>query len=98
MVCAPVQIDKLPIHNKIDKSKDIVISLKDDVQPFTLHFDVYRKSKSEELDISNPNLSFGGYIMTEMDSKDFGLRIYGQKVLGEPFWPPFNLILNRIGE
>ncbi|MBW8241481.1 hypothetical protein K1F50_01625 [Muricauda oceani] len=98
MVCAPVQIDKLPIHKKLDNTKDIIIHLKDDIQAFTLHYDVYRKSKIKEMDISNPNLLFGGYIMVAMENKDFGLRIYAQRVGGKPFWPPFNLILNIIGE
>lgn len=34
--------------------------------------------------------------MASPDNKDFGLRIYAQKVLGKAIWPPFNLILTRI--
>ena len=80
----------------MDKTKDIVIRLKDDIKPFTLNFDVYKKTEVDKLDVSNPNLIFGGYILAEMDDKEFALRIYGQKVLGKPFWPPFNLILTQI--
>ncbi|WP_299526784.1 hypothetical protein [Winogradskyella sp.] len=96
LVCAPKEIQQLTLHQEVDKSKDLIIHLNKSISPFTLHFDVFRKSKVSELDISNPNLLFGGFILVEIAEKEFGLRIYGQKVLGKPFWPPFNLILTRI--
>ena len=96
LVCAPKEIQLLTPYHKSDKTKDLLIHLNDNIQPFTLHFEVFRKSKASELDISNPNLLFGGFIVLEIENKEFGLRIYGQYVLGKPFWPPFNLILTQI--
>lgn len=98
LICGPKKIDTLTPYNKVDPSTDMIIHLPKGIKPFTLHFDVYRKSRSEETDISNPNLLFGGFVMVEYSDKDFGLRLYGQSVLGDANWPPFNLILTRLKE
>lgn len=97
LVLGPKRIDTLIEIEKINKKTDLLIDLPSDINPFTLHFDVFRKSKIPELDISIPNLIYSGFVMTEYEGKEFGLRLYLQKVLGNAIWPPFNLILKRIG-
>lgn len=96
LILGPKKIDYLAEIQKIRENTDIVISLPDNISPFTLNFDVFRIDKINELDISNPNLILGGFIMTKYDGKEFGLRLYLQKVLGDANWPPFNLTLSRI--
>jgi hypothetical protein len=96
LICGPTKITELEKIVEPRNKTDIVISLPDNISPFTLHFDIYRKSKESELDFYNPDLLFGGYILRSQDEKDFGLRIYGQSVKGNAIWPPFNLILTRL--
>jgi hypothetical protein len=97
LVLGPKKIDSLTEIQQIRENTDIIISLPDNISPFTLNFDVFRNDKINELDINNPNPILGGFIMTEYNGKEFGLRLYLQKVLGNANWPPFNLTLKRIG-
>lgn len=96
LICAPKKIEYLNTTEKIRESTDIIIHLPKEIKPFTIHFDVYRNTRDKELDISNPNLLFGGFIMVTFPDQEYGLRIYAQKVLGRAIWPPFNIILTRI--
>jgi hypothetical protein len=97
LVLGPKRIDTLIETEKINEKTDLLINLPLDIKPFTLNFEIYRKSKKNELDIAIPNLISGSFVMTEYEGKEFGLRLYVQKVLGKEYWPPFNLILKRIG-
>lgn len=93
---APKQIDTLVEHEKTE-NQDLIIELPNDIKPFTLHFDVYRKSQSDNLEYNNPDLLINGYVFINYDNKEFGLRMYLQKVLDEAPWPPFSFNLIRIG-
>ena len=97
LVLGPKRIDTLIETKKVNKKTDLLINLPLDIKPFTLNFEIYRKSKKNELDIAIPNLISESFVMTEYEGKEFGLRLYVQKVLGKVYWPPFNLILKRIG-
>ena len=96
LVLGPQRIDTLTEIKATSHKTDIVFDFKSNIQPFTVHFDIYRLSNESKLDISNPNLYSGEYIMTRYDHKEFGLRMYLQKLLGDEIWPPFNLVLKRI--
>jgi len=96
LICGPPKIDELIEINQIRATSDIIIHLPDNISPFTLHFDIFRVSMESNLDNSNPNLLFGGFILIKHTNKEFGLRLYAQSVGGKAFWPPFNLILTRL--
>lgn len=97
LVLGPKKIDKLVEIETTNMKTDILIELSTDITPFTVNFEIYRKTKISELDFLVPNLISGGFIFTEYDSKEFGVRLYLQRVLGNAVWPSFNLILTRIG-
>ncbi len=97
LALGPKKIDTLIEIETTNLKTDILIELISDIKPFTVNFEVYRKTKMSELDISIPNLISGGFLLTEYDSKEFGLRLYLQRVLGDAIWPKFNLVLTKIG-
>ena len=97
LVLGPQKIETLVEIETTNLKTDILVELPKDLTPFTINFEIYRKTKISELDFAIPNLISGGFILTEYDSKEFGVRFYLQKVLGDAIWPPFNLILTRIG-
>lgn len=93
---APKKIDTLVVLEKIN-NQDIIIELPDDIKPFTLHFDVFRKSKIDSLNCDNPNLLFNDFKIKTYENKEFGLRLYLQKVLGDAQWPPVSFNRLRVG-
>jgi len=97
LVLGPPEIESLIEFQKINNETDIIIKLPSDIKPFTVNFEIFRKTKQAELDIPSNNIILDGYFMVEYDEKTFGLRVYLQDVLGEAIWPPFNLILTRRG-
>jgi hypothetical protein len=98
MILVPKKIDTLIEIEKINQKKiDVLINLPSDIKPFTLNFEIIRKSKISELDISITNLICPDLLITEYYDKKFGLRLYLKKAIGNAEWPPFNLIFKRIG-
>lgn len=98
LVILSKKVDLLPKENGTKKPTDIILKLPESISPFTIHFDVYRQSRESELDTSNPNLLYNFFLLLNFKNKEFGLRIYLQRISGaSPPWPPFNIILHRIG-
>jgi hypothetical protein len=96
LILAPKKIENLiEIENPNIKPR-IQFDLPSEIEPFTIHFEVYRKAKKNKLTTLNPLSLTGNHILAEFTSKDFGLRIYIQRIKGPAAWPPFNLILTRI--
>jgi len=96
LIIGPKKIETLIEIDEPNKNRDLLIELPE-VNPFTINIEVYRKSEANKLDINHANNIFGGYILFSQQNKEFGLRIYAQKVEGVPVWPPFTLTLTRIG-
>jgi hypothetical protein len=97
LIVAPIKIENLIKIDRVREQTDIVIALSGNITPFTINFEVFRISEMAKLDYNNPHLVIDDYILTEYEDKEFGLRLYLQKVLGDAAWPPFNTILKRIG-
>ncbi|MBN1367594.1 MAG: hypothetical protein JW967_06690 [Dehalococcoidales bacterium] len=101
LVVAPKHPSNLiKLTRQKDSTRDIHIALQDDVQPFGLHFAFYKKGAI--LPKPPPDLIGGGFVACEYDDKVFGLLLAMKKVVpgikgGSVAWPPFTVILKRIG-
>ena len=88
---------------KVDLLRDLKIDLKDNIQPFVLHFAVHRKSvQLSGIYPGEIDLLDGKIIKVDFDDKEYGLFIGMTRVLKGPNvekveWPPFTLIFKRIG-
>jgi hypothetical protein len=102
LVVAPKNPLEMIELGTVDNQRDIQIHLPEDVSPFTLQFAIVRKGTKQLPLIPTEQNILGGYIMCEYDDKEFGLlliitKVLKTKELDEVFWPPFSLVLKRVG-
>lgn len=97
LVLAPKKIDELIKIDPVNPLRDIIIILSKDINPFTLNFEIFKKSELENLATDHENNLIGGYIEVTIDDKDYGIRFYLQSVNGKGDWPDFSIVLTRVG-
>lgn len=96
LILAPKKIDTLPILEKTDPLRDIVVLLTLG-NPFVINFEIFKKTEVENLPTDHEDNIIGGYIEITIDDKDYGLRLYFQSIKGKGQWPDFTATLTRIG-
>jgi hypothetical protein len=83
--------------------RDIHFALEGDVQPFVVNFIVHRK-KSSEMPLADPSDLMSGRLMQcKFEDMDFDLLITMSKIEtdaggGKVNWPPYSVVLKRIGQ
>jgi hypothetical protein len=96
LILAPKKIDTLPILNKLDLTRDIVIIMSLG-NPFVINFEIFKKSELKNLPTIHEDNFLGGFIEITIDDKEYGLRFYLQSLKGNGRWPDFSTVLSRIG-
>lgn len=98
LVLAPHNPTEMIKLDKIDSTRDVHIGLPDNIEPFAVHFAVYKRNTNPKPNVLH---RIGRIIKCEYNNKDFGLLICLSKVLkatgiDKVNWPPFTLVLKRI--
>ncbi len=95
LILAPKQVNALLKSEPPKKGHTLIIELIDQINPFTLNFEVFRKSKRNVLKQIPVDIINGPHTI-EWPDLEFGLRFYIQSVGGNPLWPEVSMVLKRI--
>ena len=97
LLLAPKEISSLKKYSTKKDGFNLAIELKEHQIPFTLNFEVFRKSKRQNLKNIPVKIIQGPHTI-EWPNFDFGLRFYIQEITGKSDWPSSSLVLKRIGK
>ena len=96
----PGKMTELP---GIDAKRDIRFALQGNVQPFVMNFIAHRKSSAEMPIIEGGDLMGGSFMQCKFEDMAFDLLISMSKIENaaeteKVNWPPFPVVLKRIGQ
>lgn len=91
----PRKITNMPLAKQKKYGHTLTIRLNQNLEPFTLNFEVFRKTKKEELYLV-PRDKYNGPFLIEWKDLNFGLRFYLQHVEGPVMYPDSTIVMKRI--
>jgi len=97
LLLAPKKVSLLEKYIPRKDGHNFILELKENQQPFTLNFEVFRVSQLGNLPKTPMDIENGPHTYHWVDLK-FGLRFYLQSVKGTELWPESTLVLKRINE
>ena len=97
LLLAPKKISSLKKYSTKKDGFNLAIELEEHQNPFTLNFEVFRKSKRQNLKNIPVKIIQGPHTI-EWPNFDLGLRFYTQEIIGKAVWPSSSLVLKRIGK
>jgi hypothetical protein len=92
----PKKIDWLEEVNQLNEMRDVFIELPNTTQPFSLNFEIFRKSSKDKLAKNHEGNIVGGYLLVTVDDKEYGIRLYLQSINGNGSWPSVSFCLTRV--
>jgi len=95
LLLAPKNIPQLEKYKAKKDGHNFIIPLSMDQSPFSLNFEVFRKSKIQNLPTIPIDIHQGLYTYCWNDL-EFGLRFYIQNIIGPLEWPESSLVLKRV--
>ena len=89
------KIESLPLYQKKKSDNTIIVPIPSKIKPFVVFFEVYRKSKRNQINIQIPRAVTPTLIFEDFDY-EFGLMLYVQSTSGEkPIWAPHHIVYTR---
>jgi hypothetical protein len=92
----PKKLDSLEEVNQLNDLRDVFIELPNTIQPFSLNFEIFRKSSKDKLATNHEGKIVDGYLLITVDDKEYGIRLYLQSINRNDLWPSVSFCLTRI--
>ncbi|UJH69074.1 hypothetical protein [Allomuricauda sp. SCSIO 65647] len=95
LLLAPKNISKLEKYRPKKDGHDFIFPISKEQSPFSMNFEVFRKSKIRNLPKIPDDIHLG-LCTYEWEDMKFGLRFYIQNIKGALEWPESTLVLKRV--